>query len=40
MTRKTLSACQIIVAIHEMVPGKAANVLSQENVDKVQELHL
>ena len=26
--RKTLSACQIIVAIYEMVPGKAANMCS------------
>ena len=28
MMRKTLSACQIIVAISEMVPGKAASMFS------------
>lgn len=28
MTRKTLSACHIMVAIQEMVPGKAASTRS------------
>lgn len=28
MTRKTLSACHIMVAIQEMVPGKAASMRS------------